>query len=152
MAPASAAFSHANIVARDPEALAAFYIEVFDCEMSGPKRHLEGEWLGRGMGLPGAVVDGIHLLLPGHGEDGPTLELFSLGDLEPAAAEAMRRPGLMHLAFTVADIEATLAKLLAAGGEKVGEIAEAHVEGVGDADFVYARDPEANVVELQAWK
>lgn len=145
-------YTHTNIVARDPERLAAFYVEVFECAESGPRRHLEGDGLERGMGLAGAVVDGVHLLLPGHGENGPTLEIFKLDDLAPATGGAPNRPGLRHLAFSVEEIEVTLSKLLAAGGQKLGEIAEARVEGVGSADFVYARDPEGNIVELQAWK
>jgi predicted enzyme related to lactoylglutathione lyase len=145
-------YTHTNIVAADPERLAEFYVEVFDCTVSGPPRHLAGDWLGKGMGLAGAAVDGIHLRLPGHGADGPTLELFRLADTQPGGKAPVDRPGLMHLAFSVDDIEATLAKLLRAGGESLGEIAEAHVEGVGTADFVYARDPEGNIVELQGWK
>lgn len=106
------------------------------------------------MGLAEARVRGIHLHLPGCGDDGPTLELFALEAPETAEADerAVNRPGLMHLAFTVDDIHATLDRLLEAGGERLGEIAEAVVAGVGRADFVYARDPEGNIVELQAWK
>jgi catechol 2,3-dioxygenase-like lactoylglutathione lyase family enzyme len=147
-----AVFTHANIVSRDPDRLAAFYVEVFGCVPSGPRRHLDGEGLERGMGLAGAIVDGVHLLLPGHGGDGPTLEIFALPDLAAAGEHRTNQPGLMHLAFAVDDIEATLTKLLAAGGERLGEIAEARVEGVGSADFVYARDPDGNIVELQGWK
>jgi catechol 2,3-dioxygenase-like lactoylglutathione lyase family enzyme len=146
-----AVFTHANIVAGDPDRLAAFYVKVFGCTQSGPRRHLEGEGLERGMGLPGAVVDGVHLLLPGHGENGPTLEIFKLPDLDPTTDQGTSRPGLMHLAFAVENIEATLSELLAAGGQMLGEIAQARVEGVGSADFVYARDPDGNIIELQAW-
>ena len=55
----------------------------------------------------------------------------------------------MHMAFEVNDIDERLARLLAAGGETLGEIVSATVEGVGDVRFVYARDPEGNIVELQ---
>jgi glyoxylase I family protein len=144
-------YSHTNIVARDPEGLSAFYVDVFECVRSGPTRDLEGAWLERGMGLPGARVHGFHLTLPGHGASGPTLEIYSLDDVQPGPVEVARL-GLMHLAFAVDDIHGTLDRMLAAGGEKLGEIAEAVIPGVGRADFVYARDPEGNIVELQAWK
>jgi catechol 2,3-dioxygenase-like lactoylglutathione lyase family enzyme len=145
-------YTHTNILARDPARLAKFYVDVFGCTPSGPERHLVGEWLGRGMGLSGARMRGFHLLLPGHGDGGPTLEIFELEDVDPVGEPALRRAGLMHLAFSVDDIEATLGRLIAAGGTTLGEISEAHVEGVGVADFVYARDPEGNIVELQGWK
>jgi predicted enzyme related to lactoylglutathione lyase len=145
-------YSHTNIVAQDPDRLEAFYTEVFDCVRSGPVRDLAGEWLERGTGLRGASVHGVHLRLPGHGEDGPTLELFRLGDLAAAVPSVVNRPGLMHIAFSVDDIRATLDRLVASGGEALGEIAEAVVAGVGRAEFVYTRDPEGNIVELQSWK
>lgn len=37
-------------------------------------------------------------------------------------------------------------------GQELGEVMEVPVEGVGVADFVYARDPDGNIVELQGWK
>jgi hypothetical protein len=38
-------FAHINIAARDWEALADFYIKVFECKIKPPKRNLSGEWL-----------------------------------------------------------------------------------------------------------
>lgn len=144
-------YSHTNIVARDPARLSAFYVDVLGCVAAGPPRDLRGEWLGRGMGLPGARVRGVHLLLPGHGDQGPALELFSLDDLEGATPPTPRRPGLMHVAFSVDDIGETVERVLAAGGSLLGEVSQAVVAGVGRAAFVYTRDPEGNIVELQQW-
>jgi glyoxylase I family protein len=145
-------FSHACIVARDVERLSAFYIDVFGCVVSGAERDLAGEWLARGTGLPGARIRGLHLLLPGHGEDGPTLEVFSVEALGPAIPAVVNRAGLMHIAFSVDDVAGTLERIIAAGGEPLGEVVEANVAGVGRADFVYTRDPEGNIVELLGWK
>src|SRR5215210_4299003 len=103
----AARYNHTNLVARDPERLATFYTEVFGCARSGPDRDLAGEWLERGTGHPGARIHGVHLLLPGHGENGPTLELFTLDELEPPVRSAVNRPGLMHIAFSVDDLEET---------------------------------------------
>ena len=144
-------FGHTAIVARDPESLAAFYIEVLDCEISGPRRDLFGTALERGMGLPGAHVQGVHLRLPGHGGQGPVLEIFRLEQTVPGS-DAVNRVGLMHIAFSVDDVQTTLDRITAAGGSSQGELAEVSVAGVGTAEFVYARDPEGNIVELQGWK
>ena len=38
-------YTHTNIIARDWEDLAKFYIEVFECQPYGPKRDLSGEWI-----------------------------------------------------------------------------------------------------------
>ncbi len=145
-------FSHACIVTRDVERLGAFYIDVFGCAVSGPERDLGGEWLERGTGLPGARIRGIHLLVPGHGDDGPTLEIFSVDALAPAVPAIVNRTGLMHVAFSVDDVPGTLDRVIAAGGEALGEVVEADVAGVGRADFVYTRDPDGNIVELLGWK
>jgi catechol 2,3-dioxygenase-like lactoylglutathione lyase family enzyme len=144
-------FSHTNIVSRDPERLAAFYTEVFDCEPSGPTRELAGEWLARGMGLPDAVVHGYHLTLPGlEGDHLPTLEIFSVAEIRPTDTD-VTQAGLMHIAFSVDDIDDTIKRMLAAGGTMQGESSRAEVSGVGNAYFGYMRDPDGNIVELQQW-
>ncbi|CAB4852597.1 unannotated protein [freshwater metagenome] len=144
-------FDHTTIVTDDPERLALFYIDIFDCVRSGPPRDLSGDALEKGMGLPGAHVQGVHLRLPGHGEQGPVLEIFKLPEITDGSSAITAR-GLMHLAFSVDDIRATLERLLAAGGSMLGEIAEVTVPGVGTAEFLYTRDPVGTIVELQGWK
>jgi glyoxylase I family protein len=147
-----ARFSHVNIVSRDPERLVAFYTEVFGCEQSGPTRELAGEWLERGMGLPGARVHGYHLSLPGvAGADAPTLEIFSLDEIRPTDTE-VTQAGLMHIAFSVTDIEDIINRVLDAGGSIQGTRVHAEVSGVGNAYFAYMRDPDRNIVELLQWE
>lgn len=94
----------------------------------------------------------IHLRLAGQPPGGATLEVFGVDDPQPASPGPPNRIGLMHVAFAVADIRSTLARLLESGGEALGELAEADIEGVGRVDFMYARDPEGNIVELQEYK
>ncbi len=145
-------FSHTAIVARDADLLAAFYIDVLGCELSGPPRDLFGAALEQGMGLPGAHVRGVHLRLPGYGDSGgPVLEIFALDTTVPSPYD-VNRLGLMHVAFAVDDIRATYERLLACGGTAQGSIAEVAVAGVGTAEFVYCRDPEGNLLELQGWR
>jgi catechol-2,3-dioxygenase len=38
------------------------------------------------------------------------------------------------------------------GAIKLGETVEKEVENVGILHFVYFRDPEGNIVEIQSWK
>jgi len=145
-------FHHTNIVSHDPDRLAQFYIDVFDCVRDGPERNLRGDWIERGTGLPGARINGLMLRLPGHGDPGPRLEIFKVAGADAATPGRVTRPGLMHLCFEVDDAHETLDRILAAGGERQGEIVDSGtIPGVGRADFVYARDPDGNIVELVAW-
>jgi|SRR6516165_1804534 catechol 2,3-dioxygenase-like lactoylglutathione lyase family enzyme len=142
-------YSHTNIVARDPDRLARFYTEVFDCPRVAERRW-DGDWLGRGMGRPGTTLEVIHVQLPGAG--GATIEIFRMPDLRPGERATPDRPGLMHLAFFVDDIRHTLENLVSAGGESLGEIASVQIPDGDRVEFVYARDPEGNIVELQEVK
>ncbi|MEQ9319079.1 MAG: VOC family protein [Polyangiaceae bacterium] len=145
-------YAHTNIVARDWRRLAAFYTEVLGCVALPPERALDASWLARGTGVPHASLRGVHLRLPGHGEDGPTLEIFQyvqrLDRPEPVAAN---REGLGHLAFEVDDVAAVRERALAAGGRDVGEQVSATIDGAGTITFTYVADPEGNIIELQRW-
>jgi predicted enzyme related to lactoylglutathione lyase len=147
-----AKYKHTNIVAHNWKALAAFYETVFGCVRVPPERHLSGAWLDRGTGVPDARCSGVHLRLPGHGENGPTLEIFQYARNEPKPSPAANREGFAHIAFEVDDVEEATAAVLNHGGRKVGEIASSPVEGVGLLTFVYVADPEGNIIELQAWE
>jgi predicted enzyme related to lactoylglutathione lyase len=147
-----AKYKHTNIIAGDWKALAAFYEEVFDCVRVPPERHLSGAWLEKGTGVPGARFSGLHLRLPGHGENGPTLEIYQYAKNKSKPAPAANREGFAHIAFEVDDIEPATAAVLKNGGSKVGEVSSSPVEGVGILTFVYLADPEGNIIELQAWK
>ena len=144
-------YVHTNIVARDWRALAAFYEDVFECRVEGPVRDQRGAWLDRGIGIEGVGLEGVHLRLPGCGEDGPTLEIYTYTPSLPGAEPSPVRPGYGHIAFRVDDVDATLAAVVASGGSTLGRVSRADVDGVGRLTFVYARDPEGNVLELQNW-
>jgi predicted enzyme related to lactoylglutathione lyase len=147
-----ARYKHTNIVAADWRRLAGFYQGVFACELVPPERDLQGTWLEKGTGVPGAHIIGAHLLLPGPGKEGPTLEIYQYSQNEPKSPASANREGIMHLAFEVDDVEQALAEVLRHGGTRVGDIACAEVKGVGLLTFVYCADPEGNLIELQAWK
>jgi catechol 2,3-dioxygenase-like lactoylglutathione lyase family enzyme len=147
-----AKYKHTNIVAEDWQRLAEFYQRILGCVPVPPERTSTGEWVERSTGVPGAEVRGIHLRLPGHGDDGPTLEIFQYNKPEERLETAINRPGLAHLAFEVDDVEATAEAVLAAGGRRVGDLVTAQIPGAGRITFVYLTDPEGNIIELQKWQ
>src|SRR5438128_5587378 len=100
----AARYAHTNLIARDWRALAAFYERVFGCVPVPPERDLGGDALERGSGVPGATLRGVHLRLPGHGPDGPTLEIFTYNALADGLPVAANRPGFGHVAFAVPDV------------------------------------------------
>lgn len=146
-----ATYKHTNIIARDWRALAQFYEKVFGCQRVPPERNLSGNWLERGTGVNKAKLCGVHLRLPGHGADGPTLEIYQYSQNETKLPPAANREGFGHIAFEVSDVEHATSKILSHGGSMVGDIVSEEVKGVGILTFVYLADPEGNIIELQAW-
>ncbi len=149
--PIKAKYVHTNLTGRDWRALARFYCEVFGCVPKLPERDLRGDWLDALTSLKGAHLTGVHLLLPGFDQEGPTLEIFSYDEMMAAATPVVNEPGFGHLAFLVDDVDAALAAVVTAGGSSVGKLTSTEVKGVGLLRVVYARDPEGNIVELQKW-
>jgi catechol 2,3-dioxygenase-like lactoylglutathione lyase family enzyme len=149
--PIRAKYVHTNLIARDWKRLVRFYTDVFGCEPKGLERDMSGEWLDRVTGLCNAHLIGVHLRLPGYGNDGPTLEIFNYDQLIQCDLPAANRCGFGHIAFAVDDVEQALQAVIAAGGGAVGKVATTQVDRVGLLRVVYARDPEGNIVELQKW-
>jgi predicted enzyme related to lactoylglutathione lyase len=144
-------FGHVNIVAADWRRLADFYRTVFGCEFVPPERNYAGPDLDRGTGVAGAELRGAHLRLPGHGADGPTLEIYQYGHAEERPPTAANRPGFAHIAFAVDDVEAAHAAVLAAGGGRIGDIVTLTTADGRRVTWCYVTDPERNILELQAW-
>lgn len=161
-------FGHTNLIARDWRRLARFYQVVFECKPVLPERDLQGEWLDRATGVQQSHIRGIHMRLPGFGDDGPTLEIFTYAEAEAeaeqsnaaktlapeqaATASAADAFGFSHIAFVVEDVAAIAAKVIAHGGSAAGEYTQRDVEGVGRLTFQYMADPEGNLVEIQNWQ
>lgn len=90
--------------------------------------------------------------MPGYGEEHPTLEIFSYDTLKETISAEINRPGIAHIAFEVDDVETTLKEIINAGGSSVGELVTAAYPNNLEAVFVYAKDPEENIIELQSWR
>ena len=58
--------------------------------------------------------------------------------------------GFGHLAFEVDDVRETLKEIIAEGGGQVGDVAEAVYPNGIKGTFVYAKDIEGNIIELQS--
>lgn len=147
----NARFVHTNIVAKDWRRLVQFYEEVFGCTPVPPERDLCGRWLEDATGVSSAHIRGMHLRLPGHGPEGPTLEIFQYNREATRPETAVNRPGLAHIAFAVENVESALRVVEAAGGGAIGQIVSLPVPGVGTVTIIYATDPEGNIIELQTW-
>lgn len=146
-----ARYGHTNVIAADWRGLADFYTSVFGCELVPPERDYAGADLERGTGVPGAALRGAHLRLPGHGEDGPTLEIYQYRTAAERHESAANSPGFAHIAFAVDDVAAARESILAAGGTSVGEVVTLTTADGRLVTWCYVRDPEGNMVELQSW-
>lgn len=145
-------FAHTNIVSIDWKLLVDFYVKTFNCKIVPPIRNQSGAWLEKGTGLKNAKLEGAHLLLPGYGEKGPTLEIYQYENIENQNPVSPNKRGFGHIAFEVESVELVIEVLERNGGRTSGEITRRKVDGVGEITFVYARDPEGNLIELQSWK
>ena len=148
---AGARYGHTNLIAKDWRALVRFYEEQFGCTLVPPERDFKGPDLERGTGIPGAELRGAHVRLPGHGAEGPTLEIFNYNVLKEKPEVAVNRPGFGHIAFAVTDVPSARAAVLAAGGRPVGEVVTLTMAAGAKVTWVYVTDPEGNVIELQSW-
>jgi predicted enzyme related to lactoylglutathione lyase len=146
-----AAYAHTNLIARDWQQLAQFYQLVFGCTPVPPERHLRGQDLERGTGVADSEVHGVHLRLPGHGEQGPTLEIFTYARLADGIMPAVNRPGFAHIAFGVSDVAEAQLAVVEAGGDIVGDVVTIQLPTGAKVTWCYVRDPEGNIIELQSW-
>jgi len=146
-----ATYVHTNLIAQDWRLLAKFYQDIFGCVPMPPERDLHGPAMDAGTGIPGVHLRGMHLRLPGYGENGPTLEIFSYTPEEVHAPTLVNRPGFGHVAFRVGDVAQAREMVLAAGGHPLGEVVTVTIANGMQVNWCYLTDPEGNIIELQSW-
>lgn len=145
-------YTHTNINSPDWKRLVQFYIDVFNCKLVPPERHLHGEWFEKASGIPGAEVRGAHIALPGFEEGGPTIEIFTHTNKMGDRSTAFNQQGFGHIAIHVDDVAAAYEKLLEHGGSSDGEIVTNYYESMGKTlTMIYAKDPDGNIIEIQNW-
>lgn len=146
-----ARFGHTNLIAKDWRRLARFYTELFGCGLVPPERDYSGPALERGTGIPGAALQGAHLRLPGFGDRGPTLEIFTYSSSPDRAAPTPDSLGFGHIAFQVDSVQSARDQVLVAGGTAVGEVVTSTTSTGTQVTWCYVTDPEGNIIELQSW-
>ncbi len=144
-------YGHTNLVARDWRRLAHFYEEVFGCVPVPPERDYRSADLDRATGLTDAHLTGAHLRLPGLGDAGPTLEIYTYDLLVDGGTSAANRTGWGHIAFGVDDVDEARASVIEAGGGAVGDVVTLQTADGRRVTWCYVTDPEGNIVELQSW-
>ena len=147
---AGARYVHTNLVARDWRRLAGFYQDVFGCVAVPPERNLSGAEMEAGTGVRGARLQGMHLRLPGAAA-GPTLEIFTYSELADDLPRVANRPGFGHIAFAVDSVTKAREEVLSHGGTAVGDVVTVNVTDTARVTWCYVKDPEGNIIELQAW-
>ena len=144
-------YAHTNLIARDWKRLAQFYERIFECIPVSSERDHKGPNFEALTARRNARARGQHLLLPGHGENGPTLEIFTYEPGEESSRPEIARPGFAHIAFEVPDVPKKRAEVLAAGGRDYGQLVTLEIPGAGRLTVCYMCDPEGNIIELQTW-
>ncbi|TIQ36020.1 MAG: VOC family protein [Mesorhizobium sp.] len=138
--------AHINLVARNAEALAAFYMNVMKCDLLRAPTMLSGEKVSRGNGLSNSEIRTIWLKFSRM--ERPFLEIHEHTVTLHRDQPRVNEPGFGHLSFQMEDISDALSKIIQAGGAQIGQITDF---GTPDRPYLiaYARDPEGNVLELE---
>ena len=144
-------YAHTNLIANDWKRLMDFYCQVFDCVPVSSERDHQGPHFEALTGIKGGNAKGRHIRLPGHGERGPTLEIFQYKENDPTLPTSLTRPGFAHIAFEVPEMDKKRAEVLAWGGRDVGQQVTIDIPGAGKLTLIYMTDPEGNILELQKW-
>ena len=144
-------FVHLNLISNNWKKLAEFYIKVFDCKPILPERNLNGKWLDEATAIENANITGTHLRLPGFEEGSPTLEIFQFDKNVKHPERKLNTEGIAHMAFRVEDVDYVLKEILFYGGSQIGKVTKKTIKDVGTITFVYAADPEGNIIEVQNW-
>jgi catechol 2,3-dioxygenase-like lactoylglutathione lyase family enzyme len=112
---------HVGVVVDDLEAAVAFFVEL-GMERQGEAMPVAGRWVDQVVGLDDVQVDIAFVATPdGHGR----LELTRFRHPVATTAEPgapANTQGLRRLMFLVDDLDDTVARLRAHGGELVGEV------------------------------
>lgn len=147
---------HVNIVVQDIERAARFYNEVLGFQR-GFEKTLEGQWIDKVTGVPGAQALCVFMEAPPHGNQNTTrIELLQFLAPQSAAFDENKWPntrGIRHIAFTVNDVDSLIEKLRVWNVEIVSEPVEVPfaVGNLGRKRLFYFYDPEGNLLEAASY-
>ena len=145
-----AVYTHTNLICHNWRRLANFYTQALGCVLIQPERDLRGNAVEKGTGLREAHITGAHIRLPGYGETGPTLELFSYDSHTDEGEKKINRPGWCHIAFRVENVAEAVREVTSLGATLLGEIVTTPVGADKSVTWCYMTDPEDNIFELQS--
>ncbi|RDW15153.1 VOC family protein [Oceanobacillus chungangensis] len=133
---------HVGVIVNDLTAAKEFFLD-FGLEVKG-EWEMEGELMGYAVGLNDVKVACVGLGMP----DGQTwvelIKFYSPSDEKDIHQPNANTLGIRHIAFTVEDIEAIVAKLKKKGTEIFSEI-QRYEESY---KLCYVRGPEGIILEL----
>ena len=133
---------HVGVIVNDLFAAKKFFLD-FGLEVKG-EWEMEGELMGYAVGLNGAKVACVGLGTP----EGKTwielIKFYTPSDEKDIQQTFANTLGIRHIAFTVEDIEAVVAKLKKKGTEIFSEIQQ-YEESY---KLCYVRGPEGIILEL----
>ena len=134
--------THVGICVSDMERSLRFYRDLLGFRFEHDL-HVEGEPSDTLLRLRGVTLDAAYLQ-----RDGVRIELlrFASPPAPPARTRTMHEHGLTHLSFRVADVEATVAALRAAGERVLDETIIRIPQVQAAACFVV--DPDGQLIEL----
>ncbi len=140
-------FRHVAIIVEDLDRMVEFYTGILGLEL---KRNfeIESEEFRTGFGIKDAKARGAHLMVP---DSNVEIELFQFIDNQGAKGKTSNANmiGYRHMAFIVDDLDKSFEILKGNGVEFFSEpITVNEPESVRGFRFVYFRDPEGNIIEL----
>jgi catechol 2,3-dioxygenase-like lactoylglutathione lyase family enzyme len=148
---------HVNIVVEDIERAVRFYSEVLGLKR-GFEKTLEGAWIDKVTGVPGAKALCVFMESPRGEDESPKTRIELLQFLAPvsAAFPENSRPntrGIRHLAFNVDNLDALILRLREWDVEIVSEPVEVPfaVGNLGRKRLFYFYDPEGNLLEAASY-
>ena len=137
---------HVGVTVKDLEASIRFYHDILGLQFSNePSPWFEGEGLEKGVGVPGAILRQVSLLL-----GDTTVELLEYksppsGTSRPITSNSF---GASHIAFHVDDIHATKAELEAKGVAFYSDVNVVDEGVLAGWRWVYFEDPDGYPLEL----
>ena len=137
---------HVGITVKDLDVSIRFYHDVLGLEFSNePSPWFDGDDLGRAVGVPGAALRQVSLLL-----GDTTLELLEYSTPPSETTEPLPSNdlGASHVAFLVDDIEATKAELEAKGITFFSSVNVVDEGVLAGWRWVYFSDPDGYPLEL----
>lgn len=137
-------YSHLGVCVSDLDRSLRFYTEGLGFEEA--ESWAVGPEFGTLMEVEGVALQSRFLR-----REGCTIELLfydNPGAQGPAERRPMNQLGLTHLCFKVDDVDATVARVVAAGGTVHPHTRTTFPAGEDSMDFVYCTDPDGTRIEL----